>query len=283
MRSRSGSPTTYRAPTMDKLPDTSGILQAAREYAALGLPIIPLNGKVPAVRDWQRFVADAVNVTLWFSPARGANIGLRTGESGYVVIDTDTEEAEAWVRAHCTATPMTARSGAGSLHRYYANPARKEVRNRQGLKGIRGLDVRGHGGYIVLPPSVHPDTGRAYEWLTELRPPVELPRFSPTWVYQRTRRKVHAEALSPSPDFLELRATRWLQTVARESPAVSGQGGHNATFRAACKLVHYFQVGRDAAIRLMLAVYNPCCRPPWSEKEIEHKVDSAIERGRAPS
>ena len=51
------------------------------------LPIIPLEGKVPAVKGWQRFVADEANLLLHFG-RRGCNVGLRTGESGYVVIDT---------------------------------------------------------------------------------------------------------------------------------------------------------------------------------------------------
>src|SRR5437879_959108 len=104
--------------TMSKQIETTDILAAAQQYAEKGLPIIPVNGKVPAIRDWQKFVADAVNVRLWFGPERSANIGLRTGESGYIVVDTDTEEAEGWVRAHLPESPMRARSGGGSTHRF---------------------------------------------------------------------------------------------------------------------------------------------------------------------
>ena len=57
-----------------------------------------------------------------------------------------------------------------------------------------GLDVRGHGGYIVLAPSIHPDTGRRYEWTGELLPPDELPRFSPAWMSPATRALVALRA-----------------------------------------------------------------------------------------
>src|SRR5437870_3921371 len=94
------------------------VFAAAQWYAAQELPIVPLFGKVPAVKDWQTFVADEAAVLLWFGTRR-ANIGLRTGESGYVVLDTDTEEAEQWALKHCDETPMRARSGGGSMHRYF--------------------------------------------------------------------------------------------------------------------------------------------------------------------
>jgi len=94
-----------------------------------------------------------------------------------VVIDTDSDAAEAWVRAPCAETPLRAVSGSGSLHRYYRRPGGVEIRNRQGFNGIRGLDVRGSGGYIVLPPSVHPEADNRSEWLTDFSLPEGLPRF----------------------------------------------------------------------------------------------------------
>jgi hypothetical protein len=207
---------------METLRHTTDVWEAAVAYARLGLPIIPLRGKVPAVREWQRFFATEFNLRVWFG-ARRCNIGLRTGESGYVVIDTDTPEAEAWARARCATTPLVARSGGGSTHRYYRTPPRAEIRNRQGLHRIPGLDVRGQGGFIVLPPSVHPATGRRYEWKASFRPAEGLPRFSPSWVYERVRRRVRA-VVCDEPSALLRRAQAYL---ARVEPAVSGQGGHN--------------------------------------------------------
>ena len=56
--------------------------------------------------------------------------------------------------------------------------------------------------------------------------------------------------------------------------AVSGQGGHSTTFRAACVLVLGFGLPSDAALRL-LTDWNTRCNPPWSERELVHKVESA--------
>lgn len=56
-------------------------------------------------------------------------------------------------------------------------------------------------------------------------------------------------------------------------PAVSGQGGHAATFTAACALVRLGISNCDAVA--LLAEFNRRCQPPWSERELAHKVADA--------
>src|SRR5690606_3701479 len=63
--------------------------------------------------------------------------------------------------------------------------------------------------------------------------------------------------------------------LAKVPPAVSGQSGHNTTFHAACVLVCGFMLERQQALGL-LAEWNQACQPPWSDRELEHKVDSAL-------
>ena len=55
--------------------------------------------------------------------------------------------------------------------------------------------------------------------------------------------------------------------------AISGAGGHPATFRAACECVR-FGLG-DADALALLREYNRRCSPPWSEKELAHKLADA--------
>lgn len=68
------------------------------------------------------------------------------------------------------------------------------------------------------------------------------------------------------------RAGRYLDTL---PPAVSGQDGSGATFRAAAVLVHGFALPEDTALGLLLAHYNARCAPPWTMSELTHKVRSA--------
>ena len=67
------------------------------------------------------------------------------------------------------------------------------------------------------------------------------------------------------------RARRYL---AKCSPAVSGQGGHNATYHVAAVLVHGFALPESDA-RSLLSEWNQTCVPPWSEAALRHKLRSA--------
>jgi hypothetical protein len=71
------------------------------------------------------------------------------------------------------------------------------------------------------------------------------------------------------------RAKRYLSKV---PPAVSGQGGHNATFRAACVLVLGFGLPKHVALQA-LAEWNVGCQPAWSERELWHKIVDADKQG----
>lgn len=66
-------------------------------------------------------------------------------------------------------------------------------------------------------------------------------------------------------------ARRYMLTV---DPAISGQGGHDKTFYAACRLVQGFNLSPEQAFPI-LAEWNESCSPPWSERELLHKLNSA--------
>lgn len=63
--------------------------------------------------------------------------------------------------------------------------------------------------------------------------------------------------------------------IARMPEAISGSGGHQATWAVACKLVHGFELSDADALAILKNDYNPRCSPQWSAKELEHKVASA--------
>ena len=70
------------------------------------------------------------------------------------------------------------------------------------------------------------------------------------------------------------RAALWLAKV---PPAVSGQNGHSTTYTAAVGLVHGFQLGYGDAMTL-LSEWNLSCQPPWSDKDLAHKLREASSR-----
>jgi hypothetical protein len=60
-------------------------------------------------------------------------------------------------------------------------------------------------------------------------------------------------------------------------PAISGCGGHNATFLAATALVHGFCLSEREAFGLLKEQYNRRCQPEWSDRELLHKVREAAQ------
>lgn len=65
--------------------------------------------------------------------------------------------------------------------------------------------------------------------------------------------------------------------LAKMPPAISGAGGHDRAFNAACVLVCGFNLTRDQALEVM-GEWNQTCQPPWSERELQHKIDDAAKQ-----
>ena len=64
--------------------------------------------------------------------------------------------------------------------------------------------------------------------------------------------------------------------VDKMDAAVSGSNGHDATFSVACVLVHGFDLSEADAYAILANDYNPRCSPSWSDKELRHKISSAV-------
>ena len=164
----------------------------------------------------------------------------------------------------------------------------KPVQDRSGrwLATATLVETRGEGGLFLCAPS------EGYEalqgWLTDL---------AVVTAAERELMLRHARALDEKPPEArppEARSTartppaaapddadverRALAYLAALPPAISGSGGHDATYRAATALVHGFGIARDRALALLEAHYNPRCVPPWSTRELEHKVEDAATR-----
>lgn len=152
-------------------PDDLGAI--ALQYALAGWEVFPLRGKVPwiAKEDGGNGVLDAttdlMQVAAWWTRYPKANIGGRV-PAGVVVVDIDPGGHEAWqvlIDKHGDVITRTAWSGRvdaeGRLgrHVYFRHPGGK-VRGSVAAN----VDVKTHSGYTVLPPSIHPDTGRPYRW-----------------------------------------------------------------------------------------------------------------------
>jgi len=161
------------------------MLEAARRYLAAGMHPVPCEpgGKKPLVR-WQEYQARAPTTAeldgWWGEQWPDANIALVVGR-GIVVVDLDGPGAAALLRDAGLVMPEAAprvRTGRGE-HVYLRLPAGRTARNRAGfLASTSGeksqVDLRADGGYVLAPPSLHPN-GRRYEWLSPLVPLAAIP------------------------------------------------------------------------------------------------------------
>jgi len=152
----------------------------AEAYARRGWHIFPLkpgtkNGHL--LQSWTREAsADIERVRGWWKRWPDANIGIACGPSRLLVVDLDGDEGrEGWERLrgefHLTPSPLVAVTGTGGRHLVYTLP--EGMRNTAKRLGP-GIDTRAAGGYIVAPPSVHPN-GQRYTWADPNAAPAECP------------------------------------------------------------------------------------------------------------
>lgn len=69
---------------------------------------------------------------------------------------------------------------------------------------------------------------------------------------------------------------RALRYVLAMPPSLAGQGGHDACFAAACALTHGFGLGENEAMSVLRAWNSQRAQPPWNERELAHKIKSAL-------
>lgn len=258
-------PTESRLPSIER----GFSFHFAAEYFDRGWSVIPLSGKRPAVSSWLEFQgrrADLSEVRRWFKGG-SANVGIVTGAlSGLVVVDCDTPEDASFWKESYPKTPLAVLTGRGGSHFYYRYPTGEDVFNRAGLFN-RKIDLRGQGGYVVAPPSRHPN-GSQYQWQgSEHYCLDEMPCFSLAWIPAQ-------KSPEPSTTSADVRSPR---SYIRAIHAVSGQGGHNQTFRAACKL-RDAGLSPDEALSELLLWNRSNASPPWSVRELLHKVQSAYQQ-----
>jgi hypothetical protein len=70
--------------------------------------------------------------------------------------------------------------------------------------------------------------------------------------------------------------------IAKMPEAIAGQGGHAACWEVALYLTRGFALSHDRALAILREEYSPRCVPPWSERELEHKIAGAMKSERVP-
>lgn len=166
-----------------------------RELHDLGFSLIPVRvgEKIPAIQ-WARYQiqrATLDEISEW--QRAGHNAGIVTGEiSRIIVLDCDTPEAIAQAKELGIPEGTVSVRTANGCHYYFRHPG-FPVANKARL--LPGMDLRGDGGFVVAPGSVH-ETGTVYEWLNHPAwNEIELPS---EWLLKRLRDRPEIEPPSPA-------------------------------------------------------------------------------------
>jgi hypothetical protein len=242
--------------------------EAALRLAGHGLLVFPVaeGQKVPATQNGLNDAKRDPNAIRRFWGRRPeCNVGLRTGAgSGIVVLDVDGDEGfdslhrleNKFGEIPTTGSVTTPRGG---QHFYFLHPG-FDVRNATGWPGP-SLDLRGDGGYVLVPPSVIGGVGTYVP--DDQVPPIALP----DWLIDALKARMRSQAsdLQGGRDW-----GAWLQAeikAGRRNDAMTSYVGH--LFAHGHDAGEVFQLGR---------VLNSAVKPPMSERELQGIVKSIAGR-----
>lgn len=250
----------------------SELFEAALKYAQMGLAVFPLQekGKEPATNNgFKDATTEERQIKLWWRKNPNYNIGIATGQKsgGLVAIDMDIDKDQGkdgyrvftnWCNQNFLVLPDSWLSitGRGGYHLFYKSAF--PLPNK--ANWLDSVDIRADGGYVVAPPSVHPN-GNKYEW-----------EQAPDEYDLITSDDIDVEFVFNSILASNLKEKGKTLNIPDEIPE-----GHRdeMMFKLACK---YQSMGMsdDAMLAALLKENEIRCKPPLTEKEIQRKVEQAL-------
>lgn len=249
----------------------------ALAYAGYGYPVFPCmaKGKAPLTpHGFHDATQDPQIISEWWGKYPNANIGIPT--QGYCVLDVDAKSnglatLESIEKQHglLPLTP-TARSGGGGFHYWFTLPKGVSVPSRN--KILPGIDIRGDGGLLIVPPSLHA-SGNRYAWLHNLQTPLAL---APDWLLKLINKEGESEAKPTQGQ------GQGLTLVYRESEANDlathqgeSEGKRNGTL---CRLlgVHLDRGDSPATLEALALAWAKRCSPPYPECDVKRTLHNLL-------
>lgn len=246
------------------------MLDCAIRYANLGLAVFPLipKDKRPLTKNgFKDATTDTKQIEQWWHQNPNANIGIATGavSGGLFVIDCDVDEEKGkdgyhtfldWVDDHYLYLQDTWQSitGRGGYHIMFKCDHHVSTR----ANWLPSVDVRADGGYIVAPPSIHPN-GNRYEW-----------EYAPDDCDLLTNDDGDVECIV---GYINAESKKPLDT---SGPVAEG-GRNDYLYRLACSYQGKGQ-SDEFILNALLDANNSQCNPPLSEAEVRRIASSAASK-----
>ena len=227
-------------------------IKQATNYLSQGFSVIPVGQDKKPLLKWEEFQQRKPaeeEIKKWAESYSNLNIGIVTGSiSGIVVVDIEAGGSVADLPS-----TVIVKTGGGGFHYYYKHP-KTPVKNAVRIRDK--TDIRGDGGYVIAPPSLH-KSGNRYEWVV----PPDKNDFTepPKWIFESTSKNVGKVPQIPKVD--------WQQFLSQENP----EGSRNAlAAKLAGKLFHHlptdlWEIAGWATIKEWNSTQN---KPPLTESEI---------------
>lgn len=274
------------------------MLQSTLKLAAKNMPIFPVHGIVDGRCSCQRSncsspgkhpipynglksaTSNHAQVRQWWTQNPSANIGLVTGKvSGLVVVDIDPrnggDESFFDLEKQYGPFPRTKEvlTGGGGQHLYFRYPS-VGMACKSGKTGLfRGIDIKGDGGYVLVPPSLHV-SGKHYEWevASYEQELAELPEWFLNLLLGCGLPSSDKHGKCVNGDRVEYRArhTEWSGFL--KQPFPEGQRNTSLT-----QIAGYFLAKRIdgyLALDICHSINQTVCKPPLPEQEVIRIVNS---------
>lgn len=220
-------------------------------------------GKHPIPFKWSEAASgDESSIKAWWRTFKNANLGVVAGmQSGVVVVDIDPRHGGndsfddlqgRMGKLPETATVMT---GSGGLHLYFKHPG-GVVKNSAGSLGA-GIDVRGDGGFVVGPGSIH-QCGGFYDWEASSAPIdvgfAVMPQWLQKLVYEPPKQK----------------------KLPTESGGVVIEGGRNVWLISLAGAIRRKGCGYKPIMAALWYANIESCNPPLERDEVEKIARSIL-------
>lgn len=264
------------------------LLEAALKYAKHGIPVFPLHGindkgtctcknpncthpgKHPILTGGHKnATCDQQQIITWWHQHPQANIGDPTGKaSGWYVVDVDKnkhgiENYSRFVEQHKHDIPeatLKVHTGGGGYHLIYGQPANGQAMGSGTHIGrLKGVDFRGDGGYIVVPPSLHFDQ-RYYVW------------------HKNFSFDDHHDlaGLQKLPPIIADLVNKTAKALTDQDNVIEG-GRNDYLFKQACQFRRE-GVTDEQLFEQVWAKNQALCIPPLDQAEVQQIVGSALKR-----
>lgn len=251
----------------------------ALKYASLGWHVFPVKpDKKPYIEGWpDKASKDAIQINAWWSKWPDASIGVACGpKSGIWVLDVDLPDGPCSLMALVDSQPFPAtmkqQTGGGGEQYIWRWNKDKPVRNSTNNPS-KNIDVRGEGGYVILPPSNHP-SGNKYAWVLKAHV-TDAPDWLLDLVYVEEKPQPTATSSANNTRYGEAALRNGLD---RLSKADKGTRNHTLN-NVALGLGHLIAGEELDRTYVESSLHDMALKIGLEEKESQKTIESGINKG----